>query len=97
MRGEPETLLKRDCKTGATTGLAEGEITEKLFKDYKYDKNQNILLSKNPMIIRKDTFNNNTNFHIETAKGIIEVLSKKSTGDQMLNMRPHQVFPDCFQ
>ena len=87
----PETLLKRDDKKGTTQSMAESEIMDKLFKNQKYDSKQNILLAKNPLIIRKETFGNQKEFNAETAKAIIEILSKKNTSDQMSKQNFDQI------
>ena len=78
MQHDPELLLKRDHK-GASR--ADEFSVEKLLTKTKYDSRQNILLAKNPLIIRKETFGNASNFQLETVKSIIEVLSKQSTAD----------------
>lgn len=68
-------LLKRDLKTG--TSHVDETTVEQLLTQTKYDSRQNILLAKNPFIIRKATFGNKNNFQMDTLKAIIEVLSKQ--------------------
>lgn len=80
---DPEALLKRDDKKGTTTSMAESEIMDKLFKNQKYDHRQNKLLAKNPLIIRKEIFGNQNEFNAETAKAIIEILSKNKVSEQL--------------
>ena len=78
MQHDPELLLKRDYR--GTSRVDEFSM-EKLLSKTKYDSRQNILLAKNPLIIRKETFGNQSNFHLDTLKAIIEVLSKHSASD----------------
>ena len=79
---DPETLLKRDCKTGASR--IDEKVIEQLFNSKKYDERQNILLAKNPLIIRKEKVSNQNEFQLDTLKAIIEIIGKKSVSDQMV-------------
>ena len=53
---DPETLLRRF--DNANRKQSNKEVLETLFKTQKYDSKQNILLAKNPLIIRRDIFTN---------------------------------------